>query len=273
MKFAQPQFDWELWIDAGSPSVPLKMIADMTRSMQQTGQQGQDFKNAKMELVVNFRDWKLGSDLPPDTFKFEPPKDAEKVDSLFGGVSEEEPNPMLGEPAPALKLGLLDGGEANLADHKGKNVVVLDFWATWCGPCVMGLPTVTEVTKTYADKGVVFYAVNIREQPEAIRSFLSKKKIDCKVALDTDGKTAEAYQVEGIPRMVIIGKDGKVKVVHRGMNASLKKILSHDLDSVIAGKDPIIEQEKKEEKEQAASSRPAGLNPDDTPGSASQASP
>ena len=86
--------------------------------------------------------------------------------------NEEEVSELQGQPAPPFTLGLFGLGQADLAAHKGKEIVVLDFWATWCGPCVMALPILTEVTDAYSNKGVVFYAVNERDDPVAVRDFL-----------------------------------------------------------------------------------------------------
>ena len=60
----------------------------------------------------------------------------------------------------------LEEGEFKLKDHRGERVVMMDFWATWCGPCVMELPILTEVAESYKDKGVVFFGVNLQEKPK-----------------------------------------------------------------------------------------------------------
>ncbi len=155
-----------------------------------------------------------------------PPPDAE----------EEEPHELVGKPAPAFTLDTLDGGKVDLAAHKGKDVVVLDFWATWCGPCVQALPILTDVTREYRDKGVVFYAVNQREEAEVIGEFLKKKKLDVSVALDSQGKIGNLYGVEGIPQTVIIDKNGTVQIVHVGFGPDLRQRLPRELDAVLAGK-------------------------------------
>src|SRR5690349_4238380 len=89
-------------------------------------------------------------------------------------ADDQEKHPLDGKPAPAFSLDLLKGGKATLADHKNKNVVILDFWATWCGPCVQAMPIVSEVAKSFADKGVVLYAVNEQEEADAVKAFLEK---------------------------------------------------------------------------------------------------
>ena len=112
--------------------------------------------------------------------------------------------------------------------------MILDFWATWCGPCVRALPIVSEVAAAYKDKGVVFYAVNEQEESDAVKKFLAAKKLDIAVAMDAEGEAAKLYKVNGIPQTVIIGKDGKVAVVHVGFSPSMKQMLTKELDALLA---------------------------------------
>ena len=149
---------------------------------------------------------------------------------------KEEPHPLLGTPAPTFTLDVLGGAKVNLADLKDKQIVVLDFWATWCPPCRKALPILVEVTDTYKGKGVTFYAVNIQESAEAIKTFLDKMGIKCNVALDKEGDAAKKYLVQGIPQSVVIGKDGTVEAVHIGLAPDLKEEFKKELDTLLAGK-------------------------------------
>jgi thiol-disulfide isomerase/thioredoxin len=150
---------------------------------------------------------------------------------LAAGCGEAQP--LKDQPAPALKLPLLGGGELSTADLKDKNVVILDFWATWCPPCRRALPVLAEVAQAFKDRGVAFYAVNLREDEKTIRDYLEKAKLQVTVALDKDGKAAGLYQVEGIPQSVIIGKDGLVKQVHVGFLPNLKETLTKELEEAL----------------------------------------
>ena len=89
-----------------------------------------------------------------------------------------------------MNLKLLDEGEFRLKDHRDTRLVMLDFWATWCGPCVQELPLLAEVAAAYKDKGVVFCAVNQQEKPDQIHKFLKEKKLSITVALDSEGTVA-----------------------------------------------------------------------------------
>jgi thiol-disulfide isomerase/thioredoxin len=134
--------------------------------------------------------------------------------------ANEAAQALVGKAAADFKLDLLGGGQAKLADHKGKDVIIIDFWATWCPPCVAELPQIAEVAKARADKGVVFYAVNEEEDAADVKRFLDEKKlVDLKVALDKEGEVAKAYLVDPLPQTVIIGRDGMVKTVLIGIKS------------------------------------------------------
>jgi thiol-disulfide isomerase/thioredoxin len=143
---------------------------------------------------------------------------------------------LLGQKAPPFSVPMLDGGSFDLAQHLDDKVVILDFWATWCGPCVRALPIIAEVAASYQDKGVEFYAVNLQDDPDAVRQFLEEHKLSVPVLLDRDGRVGELYKAEAIPQTVIIGKDGVVQVVHVGFSANLQSELSRELDALVAGK-------------------------------------
>jgi thiol-disulfide isomerase/thioredoxin len=151
-------------------------------------------------------------------------------------VEAPETSGLTGEPAPAFTLPLLEGGTFELAAHRGKHIVLLDFWATWCGPCRVAMPALVEVARAYAEKGVCYFAVNLREKPEKIRSYLREAGLEIAVPLDKDGSVAGQYGVRGIPTMVVVDKDGVVEKVHVGASPDLKVELTRALDDLLAGK-------------------------------------
>jgi len=238
LRFTQEQYDWDLWLAAGEQPLPVQIRFDPTKFFKKMAEEEPVPRDLKVQVVVRFGPWKIDSKVPQDAFAFAPPADAKKVESLGPEmIGQEQPHPLLGVDSPVFTLKLLDGGQVNLADHKGKDIVILDFWATWCGPCVRALPLLAEVAAQYKDKGVVFYAVNQRESPDQIRGFLEDRNLDVPVLLDSDGAAGDMYGVEGIPQTVLIGKDGRVQDVHVGYSPSLKKQLSEKIDRLLAGED------------------------------------
>jgi len=149
----------------------------------------------------------LDADPPKSLFAFTPPADAKRVRRL--GPSQDPDD--AGKPAADFSLAVLDGKgrRESLAAHKGK-VVVLDFWATWCGPCRRWMPIVAKLEKETEKKGVKFFAVNLREGPATVRKYVAEQKVAVPVLMDSDGKVAGAYGASSIPLTVIVGRDGKI---------------------------------------------------------------
>ena len=118
-------------------------------------------------------------------------------------------SPLVGQPAFSFKLDGLDGAQFNLAGHKGR-VVVLEFWATWCGPCLQSMPMIDAVVRDFGAESVELFAVNLEEQPDQIKATLERHKLKVPVLLDRDGVVSAKYAVTAIPQTVVIDRDGNV---------------------------------------------------------------
>ena len=121
------------------------------------------------------------------------------------GISVVEPRR---DPAD-FSLTVLSGGSARLSDYKGK-VVILNFWATWCPPCVSEMPSMENLYKQYKDKGVEILAVDLRENVNTVRQFINNNGYTFPVLLDRDGRVGGLYGVEAIPTTYIIDREGKI---------------------------------------------------------------
>jgi len=155
-----------------------------------------------------FIDWKLNAPVDEGRFAYAPPATA----TLY------TPPKLLanGTQAPDFTANDKDGKPVKLSDYKGKTVV-LDFWATWCGPCQMSLPHTTKVAKQYAGKGVTVLAVNVWDKPDAFQAWLPKHPEYSALTFAIDPSKEDAkgiatglYGVAGIPTQYIIGKDGRI---------------------------------------------------------------
>ncbi|MCC9608070.1 redoxin domain-containing protein [Blastopirellula sp. JC732] len=138
-------------------------------------------------------------------------KDAQ--DPLFAQESESPSgggSSLVGAPAPDFTLDLLDGEEKFTLSQQLGRVVVLDFWATWCGPCIQAMPQIDGVVQEFDEADVILIGVNMQEDRQAIRALLERIKVSPTVVLDIDGATAEKYQVTAIPQTVVIDREGKV---------------------------------------------------------------
>ncbi|MDB6171141.1 MAG: TlpA family protein disulfide reductase [Chthoniobacteraceae bacterium] len=127
-------------------------------------------------------------------------------------------SPTLGKEAKSFKLPLLAGGDFDLAREKGK-VIVLDFWATWCGPCIKALPGLIEAMAAFPEDRVKLIGVNQSEPGDQVKRFLETRGWKLTVAMDAGQNVAKQYGVDGIPHTVIIGPDGKVAWVKTGYSA------------------------------------------------------
>jgi thiol-disulfide isomerase/thioredoxin len=133
---------------------------------------------------------------------------------VVAGDGQKESSPgtesaLVGTPAPDFELKLLDGSTFRLSEQKGR-VVVLDFWASWCIPCIQAMPHVDGVVQEFKEQDVRLIAVNLQEFPEGIKSTLDRLKLKTTVALDIDGAVAEKYSATAIPQTVIVDSVGNI---------------------------------------------------------------
>ncbi|HEX4631697.1 MAG TPA: TlpA disulfide reductase family protein [Chthoniobacterales bacterium] len=160
--------------------------------------------------------------------------------ALGGGSSSAETRPTLnlGDSGPPLDVHLLSGGAAPAwSELKGK-VVVVDFWATWCQPCVAAFPALNKLHEEFAGKDVAFFSVTY--EPDAhVREFLNKHPLRSQVAIDDSFRTFKAYGAWGIPVVFLFGRGGKLAAaVHPD------HLTSEVLAAVLEGKAPDVPQSK-----------------------------
>jgi thiol-disulfide isomerase/thioredoxin len=152
--------------------------------------------------------------------------------------ADQDTTSLKGKPAPDISLKTTDDKDFKLSELKG-DVVVLDFWATWCPPCRKSLPHLNKVAnnKELAEKGLKVFAVNSQETKAEAKDFAAKNSYTFTMPLDAKGDAGKSYLVVGIPTTVIVGRDGNIKDVFIGFGGEESE---KQLDTAIenALKDP-----------------------------------
>ncbi len=207
-------------------------------------------------LTIRSLAWTSGpvetKSVPDSAFALVKPEGFSEIAGLAKDVSRAKAeNDLVGKAAPDFTIEVLDGpGKTRRvkgADLKGK-VVLLDFWATWCGPCMKELPDIGAMVADYANakKPVVVVALSIDEaddgDPEAVRALVEKtlkeKELNLqvppvgRVALDPSSSTARAFKVSAIPQLVVIDAKGVVRHVHIGVTG--RDALAGEVDALVA---------------------------------------
>ena len=118
--------------------------------------------------------------------------------------------------APAFSLTSLSGGKVSLQDYRGK-VVLLDFWATWCGPCRIEIPGFVELQRKYGSQGLAIIGVSMDDGPEPVRQFYTTFHMNYPVAMGTDSLGELYGGIMGLPTSFLIGRDGRIYAKHVGL--------------------------------------------------------
>ena len=120
-----------------------------------------------------------------------------------------ELKPYKGKPLPDFELSDLKGGKHSLSDYKGK-VVLVNFWATWCPPCVKEMPSMQRLQDKYQGKDFQILAVNMGEDATTITIFLDKIKVNFPILMDSDGTVLKQWKIFAFPTTFLIDKDGNI---------------------------------------------------------------
>jgi peroxiredoxin len=129
----------------------------------------------------------------------------------LAGAAAPVPNAL----APDFTLRGADGRNVRLDELRGQ-VVLVNFWATWCGPCREEMPRLNSLYEKYRKSGFVLLGVNIDDDPLAAIATAAKLHVAFPVLLDTDKKVSKLYDLSTMPSTVVIDRDGKLRYLHRG---------------------------------------------------------
>lgn len=183
---------------------------------------GQSIELAAAELP--YHQWKLHPALEPLV--------AQDLGDGPAGAPTGQESLLVGKPAPDFELEMLSGGKFKLSECKGQ-IVVLDFWATWCGPCMQTMPLVEKAMEEFDSKQVRLVAVNLEEPAKNVRAVLDRHGFKVQVALDEDGVAARKYEANAIPQTVIIDREGKIHRLYVGGGPEMVEALSTTLKGLL----------------------------------------
>jgi len=120
-----------------------------------------------------------------------------------------------GGSAPAFALAARGGHDVTLAQYHGQ-VVMINFWASWCGPCRQEMPLLESIYKKYNKLGFTLLGVNVEPDSKAADDWLRDTPVSFPILYDKDSKVSKLYDVAGMPSTVIIDRSGKLRKIHRG---------------------------------------------------------
>ena len=135
----------------------------------------------------------------------------------------------VGSDPPDFTAVDLQGREFALSGFRDRKIVVIDFWATWCAPCLMAMPELQELATEFGGRGVELMAVNLGEDPERVRRFVGREEYTFRVVADPDQGIGTRFGVDALPALVVVGVDGRVACIQVGYHpdkmAELRNLL------------------------------------------------
>jgi peroxiredoxin/outer membrane lipoprotein-sorting protein len=164
------------------------------------------------EITTTFRKADIDPSIPDSMFAFRPPADAKEVEAF------RKPRPTaieIGSEAADFQLKDLEGREVQLKELRG-SVVLLNFWATWCGPCRLEMPVIEKLHQQFDGKGLRVFGVN-DEEIGSIREYVVEHEYTFPTLVDTDQQAMNLYRIRGIPTMVVIDREGKIAQYRMGL--------------------------------------------------------
>jgi len=150
------------------------------------------------------------------------------------------PESLVGKNAPLFSLKNVMTGETVSLEALGGKILLLDFWATWCGPCKEALPHIAEISRTYKDQNVLAISIDLKEDEETVRKFAQSNQMNWIVIIDRDGGVAKKYEVTAIPTLFLVDQNGVVRYAHVGFFKELKEELSRRISELLKEKPDVI---------------------------------
>jgi len=151
---------------------------------------------------------------------------------LAGALASAHASVQLSSSAPDFTLKSVAGPNLRLQEQRGQ-VVMINFWATWCGPCRQEMPHLNRIFDKYRATGFVLLGVNIDDDPRAAADLAAKLGLRFPVLLDTDKKVSRAYDMSAMPATLLVDRDGRVRYIHRGYRDGVEKTYEEQVRSLL----------------------------------------
>lgn len=147
---------------------------------------------------------------------------------LFAGTS-------ISAQIPSIELKNLDGKYTSLKDFQGDKLTIIDFWATWCKPCIAAMPKISKLSDEFKDDGVIFWGINIdspRNQAK-VKPFVKSLNITYPVFLDGDQELMSDMNVSAMPTLIILDPKGKVRYFHEGFQSGDEEVIREEIQNLL----------------------------------------
>jgi cytochrome c biogenesis protein CcmG/thiol:disulfide interchange protein DsbE len=142
-----------------------------------------------------------------------------------------------GDPAPGLRLPAADGKVVSLADYRGR-VVLIDFWASWCGPCRQAFPAINNLQAEFHDRGFDALAINLDERRKDADQFLAERPHTLTVLFDPKGESATSFGLGGMPSSFVVDREGRVRFAHTGFTSATLEEYRQEIASLLRESQP-----------------------------------
>lgn len=134
--------------------------------------------------------------------------------------------------APDFTLKSNSGKNIRLEELRGE-VLFINFWASWCGPCKQEMPILDELHKRYAPAGFKVIGINVEQELDAAMSLLKKNPVSFPVLWDTDSEVSAAYNVEAMPTSILVDRNGNMRYIHRGYKPGYEELYREHIKELI----------------------------------------
>ena len=155
------------------------------------------------------------------------------ITTLFASVAMAETTPSRSAASNATSSTQLDAATIDWAAYKGK-VVLIDFWASWCGPCRLSFPWMQAMQRKYGKDGLVILAINVDRDPAQAANFLKAYSPNFEIRYDSQGKLATQFDVKGMPSTYLLGRDGQPAARHQGFFEQKQAVYEAELQRLLA---------------------------------------